>query len=60
LWGRHDPVLKCEWIDVVDQYFTDVEASIAEDAGHFVHYEVPDQAATEIDRFFTRIGVRAA
>jgi epoxide hydrolase 4 len=60
LWGRHDPVLKCEWTDVLDQYFDDVEVSIAEDAGHFVHYEVPDQAAKEIDRFFTRIGVRAA
>ena len=23
-------------------YFEDVEASIAEDAGHFVHYETPD------------------
>ena len=60
LWGRHDPVLKCEWVDVLDQYFDTVEVSIAEEAGHFVHYEVPDLAAREIDRFFTRLGVRTA
>ena len=58
-WGRHDPVLRSDWIDVVPEYFEDVEASIAEDAGHFVHYETPDPAAAEIDRFFTRIGYRA-
>ena len=54
-WGRHDPVLKSGWIDVVGDYFEDVEASIAEDAGHFVHYETPDAAAAEIERFFMRI-----
>lgn len=57
-WGRHDPVLRSDWIDVVPEYFEDVEASIAEDAGHFVHYETPDPAAAEIDRFFKRIGYR--
>jgi pimeloyl-ACP methyl ester carboxylesterase len=56
LWGRHDPILKAEWADVLDQYFDDVEVSFAEDAGHFVHYESPDLAAREIDRFFTRLG----
>lgn len=58
LWGRHDPVLKSAWIDVVSEYFDDVNASIAEDAGHFVHYETPDPAAQEIDCFFRRIGHR--
>ena len=38
--------------------FENVEAGIAEDAGHFVHYECPDPAAVEIDRFFRRIGHR--
>lgn len=57
-WGRHDPVLRSTWIDVVSEYFDDVETSIAEDAGHFVHYESPDPAAVEIDRFFRRIGHR--
>jgi len=52
-------VLKSAWIDVVGDYFENVEAGIAEDAGHFVHYERPDLAATEIARFFARIGYRA-
>lgn len=59
LWGRHDPVLKSSWIDVVGEYFQDVEAGIAEDAGHFVHYERPDLAAREIAQFFERIGYSA-
>jgi len=57
-WGRHDPVLRSDWIEFVPDYFDDVEASIADDAGHFVHYETPDAAAVEIDRFFRRIGWR--
>ncbi len=57
LWGRHDPIVKAEWADVLDQYFSEVEISFAEDAGHFVHYEMPDLAATEIDRFFTRLAI---
>ncbi len=57
-WGRHDRVLRSDWIEFVPDYFDDVEASIAEDAGHFVHYETPDAAAAEIDRFFRRIGYR--
>ncbi|MBN9089079.1 MAG: alpha/beta hydrolase [Reyranella sp.] len=57
-WGRHDPVLRSDWIEFVPDYFEDVEASIAEDAGHFVHYETPDPAAAEIDRFFRRIGYK--
>ena len=57
-WGRHDPVLRSDWIEFVPDYFEDVEASIAEDAGHFVHYETPDAAAAEIDRFFKRIGYK--
>ena len=52
LWGRHDPVLKSEWIDAVDDAFIDVEADIAEDCGHFVHIERPDFAAAEIAKFF--------
>lgn len=55
-WGRHDPILKSEWADVLPEYFTDVEVSFAEQAGHFVHYEQPDEAAATIDAFFTRLG----
>jgi epoxide hydrolase 4 len=58
LWGRHDPILKSDWADVLDQYFAEVEVSFAEDAGHFVHYECPDLAAREINRFFSRLAQR--
>ena len=54
-WGRHDPVLKVEWMDRLPEFFRDLEADIAEDAGHFVHYETPDQAAVEVAKFFGRI-----
>lgn len=52
LWGRHDPILKVEWTDRLDAYFSDLEVAIAEDAGHFVHYERPDLASAEIAAFF--------
>ena len=51
-------MLRSDWIEFVPDYFENVEASIAEDAGHFVHYETPDVAAVEIDRFFRRIGYK--
>ena len=54
-WGRHDPVLKVEWTDRLPEFFTDLELSIAEEAGHFVHYEMPNEAAEEIRRFFRRV-----
>ena len=54
-WGRHDPVLKAEWADRLPEFFTDLELSIAEEAGHFVHYEMPDASAREIRKFFGRV-----
>jgi hypothetical protein len=29
LWGRHDPILKVDWADVLDQHFAEVEVSFA-------------------------------
>lgn len=53
LWGRHDPVLRSEWADVLPEYFADVQVGFAEGSGHFVHYEEPDLAAATIRDFFT-------
>ena len=53
VWGRHDPILKAEWADVLPEAFEDVSVDVAEDCGHFVHYENPDRAAREIAAFFT-------
>jgi pimeloyl-ACP methyl ester carboxylesterase len=52
LWGRHDPVLKSEWSDVLGETFTDFTLDFAENSAHFVHYEEPDLAAREIEKFF--------
>ncbi len=56
MWGRHDPVLKAEWIDRLGEFFESPEITIAEDAGHFVHYETPAAAASAIRAFFERLG----
>ncbi len=55
-WGEHDPLFKKTWTDRLSEYFTDLEFSFASNAGHFVHYETPDEASSEIKQFFTRIG----
>jgi pimeloyl-ACP methyl ester carboxylesterase len=52
VWGRHDPILRAEWVDVLPDAFEDVSIDVAEDCGHFVHYENPDRAALEIAAFF--------
>ena len=52
VWGRYDPILKAEWADALPDAFEDVSIDIAEDCGHFVHYENPDRAAAEITAFF--------
>lgn len=51
-WGRHDPVLRAAWTDVLPDYFSDLSVGFAEDCGHFVHMEDPDLAAAEITAFF--------
>jgi pimeloyl-ACP methyl ester carboxylesterase len=55
MWGRHDPILKADWVDRLGEFFQDPEVTIAEDAGHFVHYETPDAAAAAIAAFFDRV-----
>lgn len=41
LWGRHDPVLQYAWTDKLGDTFETVTLECAEEAGHFVHFEVP-------------------
>lgn len=55
-WGRHDPITRCEWVDRLEDYFEDPVVEIAEDAGHFVHLEIPEQAIPRIVEFFTSVG----
>lgn len=55
-WGRHDPVIPCAWMDRLPEYFEDPEREIAEDAGHFVHFETPEAANARVIEFFSRVG----
>lgn len=54
-WGRHDPVIKCSWMDDLPNYFAEPHIEIAEEAGHFVHLESPEQANSRIVEFFTHL-----
>ena len=58
MWGRHDPIVKAEWADRLPEYFRDPEIRVAEDAGHFVHYETPGPASAAIAAFFDRVSWR--
>lgn len=55
LWGRHDPVLKAEWSDRIPAFFPNATVAICENAGHFVQYEAPEEAAAIVrERFRPR------
>ncbi|MEQ1614805.1 MAG: alpha/beta hydrolase [Hyphomicrobiaceae bacterium] len=51
LWGRHDPVLQFAWSDKIADYFDTVTLECAGDAGHFVHFEVPELANRRMIQF---------
>ncbi len=51
-WGRHDPIILCDWMDRLPDYFHAPIMEVAEDAGHFVHLEVPQLAAAKVAEFF--------
>jgi len=53
-WGRSDPVLLPEFIDRLGDYFVDPDVAIVEEAGHFIAFERPTYAVTEILHFFER------
>ncbi len=56
LWGRHDPICKSSWSEVLDRVFAEFTVGFAEEAGHFPHVEVPDLAASEILQFANSLG----
>ena len=59
LWGRHDPVLRSDWTEGLEGYFSDVTVEVAEAAGHFVHYEQPGLANARMLAFLARLHARA-
>ncbi len=57
-WAEHDPLFPYAWTDRLGETFSDLDLACFRGVGHFPHREAPDQAAAEIDHFFTRIGWR--
>jgi len=53
LWGASDKALSPTWIDTLGSTFSQLEADVLPNAGHFVHYEQPDIANADIVRFLT-------
>lgn len=51
LWGAHDPVLKFEFTDKLGDYFETFTLERADEAGHFVHFEVPALANARLAAF---------
>ena len=56
--GRARPDHQADWMDRLPEFFSNLEASVAPDAGHFVQMEQPQRAAEEIKRFFGRVMTR--
>lgn len=54
LWGGHDPVLRWEFTDKLGDYFESHTLEKAEDAGHFVHFEVPALANARLAEFLAK------
>lgn len=57
-WAEHDPLFPYAWTDRLGESFADLDLAPFPGVGHFPHREAPDQAAAEIDRFFSRLGWR--
>lgn len=51
LWGRRDPLIPASWSDKLGDYWSNYTLEFA-DAGHYVHAEVPDEAARKVRGFF--------
>lgn len=54
LWGAHDPVVRFDFSDKLGDYFETFTLEKAEEAGHFVHFEVPALANERLGAFLGR------
>lgn len=54
-WAEHDAIFPYEFSDRLGETFTNLDAAMFPDVGHFPHREDPGRAATEIEAFFARI-----
>lgn len=56
LWPDSDPLLPISWSDRLTDFFSDVNVTIAEGAGHFVPVESPQAFADCVHRGIARLG----
>ncbi len=54
-WGKFDPVLKSDWIKFLPNHFSKMKVELAEDAGHFVHIEIPKKCCNKVKLFLNEI-----
>lgn len=54
-WGEEEPFMLVEYADNLPIYFSNLDFQSVPAAGHFVHYEKPQFANQEIQKFFTKI-----
>jgi pimeloyl-ACP methyl ester carboxylesterase len=54
-WGEHDPVVRFDFADKLDEYFTDYTLEKAEGAGHFCHFERPEAWNARLAAFLERV-----
>lgn len=55
LCGKHDAVLSSDWVEGLEDYFSNAVIETCEDAGHFVFCEQPDRANAAITSFFLQL-----
>jgi pimeloyl-ACP methyl ester carboxylesterase len=55
LWGAHDPVLRYDFSDKLGDYFAEFTLERADEAGHFVHFEVPKLANARLLDFLSKV-----
>lgn len=56
LWGGRDPVIRSEWRDGLDEYFSNITVEVAPHCGHFPFYEDAALANKRMLKFFAEVG----
>jgi pimeloyl-ACP methyl ester carboxylesterase len=54
LWGARDPVLPPIYVEGLGEVLSDLEVHIHDEAGHFLHEEVPEWCASRMRDFLSR------
>ncbi len=55
IWGTADQTIGHNQIEVLQQILPELETRFVDDAGHLVHYEMPDDVNPELIEYLNRI-----